>query len=959
MVKFTLNSPTMYKSFLLALFFSCVAVLASAQKVASIYGVVKDKNDASTLPGVNVIIKGTTVGVSTDENGKFQLNLKPGTYNVEFTFIGYETVLYTAIKLKAEEKKEINVLLKESVTTFGKDVVIVGEKPMVEIEVPKTIQTVDRARIEEQPVRQIQNIINTQAGVINTPSGVHIRGGRTYETGFLIDGVSARDPLAGTGFGVDIGSNALDEIDITTGGVGAEYGDATTGVVNAKTRSGGEKTEFSLLYKRDNFGFNREWNSVFNEEVLELGVGGPIKRLSKITKGKWNYFTSLRYFASDLYTKNPPEQLVSSIFPNAFWTPRQDNRWAGLLKLDYALSSTRKFSLTYNKTISANQDVNMLRITGNDVPFVPGYQWAFALQPDRANTFTNSGNLLVLNYSDASKKRFAYNITASRLFSRLRADANGRPWRPSEVDSEFDPATIVVAPISYFNSGDSIVAVNPPPGLFNNNGIATLWHDHFYEEITTRFSGNLYSKNALNRLNFGVEFKFQDMQWIDINRPWIGAPIRLADGTSTQSFRLGDYSAAWRVKPSRGGIWASEKIKYKGLVADIGARLEYWMPGKFVDDAIANPKAQIRDEIREEYKKQTLNLFGRGFKFRFLPKISAAFPILENQMLFFNYGHATILPHPSFIYSGLDPFYSDRSTAARLGNPNLNPEVSISYELGLKSQITSNDVLSVSAFYRDNYDFVTTTTILVKDVTGRESNRSMSINSDYARVRGLETSYQKRIKNWFSAQLSVTYMQVTGQSASASESLKEILSAGNREDTREFNLPWGTPLDLKGNAVFTLNNKDGFLGKKWLNQMAFYFEFVYRSGFRYTPYNLSGFEDVTNRPIYIKEQDQTKQWSALGNPVWWIDFNYRKWWTLKKVRLAWTVEITNLLNIQNTSRINPVTGRAWQSGDAVPTEWRDPNYLDPRDARSYALPPDDPSRFMQQRHFLTGLQVKF
>jgi outer membrane receptor protein involved in Fe transport len=926
---------------------------------ALLYGKVTDPADGSPLVGVNVMIKGTSSGTRTDGDGKYTLRVKAGEYNIEYTYIGFETVLVTSVRLKAGEKKELNAQMKEAVATFGQEVVVIGEKPLVDVENPKTMQRIDRTQIEEQPVRQIQSILNTQAGVINSPDGLHIRGGRTYETGFMIDGVSARDPLAGTGFGIDIGANAIEDIDITTGGVGAEYGDATTGVVNTKTRSGGDKTQASFLYKRDNFGFNRSSNAVFNESVFELGIGGPARWISKKIPGKLYYYGSVRGFFSDLYTRNPPRQLVSSLYPASGWTPNADNRWSGMLRLDYHISEQRKISFTYNKTLAVNQDVNMLRVTGNDIPYTPGYQFDFHNQMDNANTFTHDGNLAIINYSDASRRRFAYNLTFSRFFSRLRADANGRDWRPERVENEFDPSSIVVPPVTYYNPGDTIVAVNPPDGLYNNNGVATLWHDHYFEEYSLKYSGNYYSKDALNRLSFGVEVKLQDLQWIDIGRPWIGAPVQLAGGGYSQSYRLGEYSEAWRVKPSRGGAWVSEKIKYKGLIAEVGARFEYWMPGKYVDDAIGNPNAQIREEIREDYKRQTLNILGRGFKFRFLPKISATFPVRENQLLYFNYGHSTILPHPSFIYTGLDPYYSDRSTVSRLGNPNLNPEVSIAYELGLKSQITNNDALNISAFYRDNYDFVTSTSILVKDASGREVSRTLRINSDYARVRGIEATYIKRINKWFSGTVSASYMVATGQSSSASESLKEILSSGNREDTREFDLPWSSPWDIKGNSIFTVNRPVGLWGKKWLNRMSFYLEFVWRSGRRYTPYILTGYEDMNGRPVYVQEPEQTKRWSRVGDPTWWLDFNYKKWWKLGKVNIAWTVEVTNLLNIKNSARINPVTGRAWETGDPVPTEWRDPAYIDPRDARSFGAPPNDPSRYMQQRHFLTGLQVRF
>ena len=63
----------------------------------------------------------------------------------------------------------------------------------------------------------------------------------------------------------------------------------------------------------------------------------------------------------------------------------------------------------------------------------------------------------------------------------------------------------------------------------------------------------------------------------------------------------------------------------------------------------------------------------------------------------------------------------------------------------MKFQITSNDALSFAAYFKDKYDFVTTTSVIIKDITGREVSRTMRINSDYARTRGIELNYIKRI----------------------------------------------------------------------------------------------------------------------------------------------------------------------------------------------------------------------
>jgi len=937
----------------------CLTFSIQAQEKASLYGIVTDSNDGYPLIGVNVVVIGTSLGAATGLDGDYKIeNITPGEYTIEVSYLGYEKLQITGQTFSAGEQKEYNIEMGSAAVTLEEEIVIIGDKPLIDIDDTKNKTVIDNAVIEAAPSRQIQSVINSQTGVVQNSEGIHIRGGRTYETGFFIDGVNASDPLSGTGFGIDIGTNSVSKVEVQTSASGVEYGDATAGVVNTKTKTGGDDLDISFIHKRDNFGFNSEWESTFNEQLFDLSVGGPV--LKKALKNKFKFFTSARAWFTDEFTKNPAEQVTSSIYTDNRFSPFQDNRYSGLLKLKYDLTSRKKITYTYLKSLTINQNRNMLRVTGNDVSFSPGYQFNFHLQPDNASTYTHDTNMNIFQWQHSVSDRFAYNVTGSRLFVKLRSDANGRDWRPEVVDTEFDPESIVEFPASYFNPDDEIVFVNPAPGLFNNNGIATLWHDHFVEEYTVKLTGNIYSKNTFNKLYFGTEWKRQDLQWIDITRPWVGAPIPLANGETSQSFRLGDVSDIWRVQPVKGALFVANKIKYKGLVAEVGGRMEYWLPGKFLDDAIENPAAPIRDEVRDAYIENSIGLWkNRRMKMRLLPKISATFPIRENQMMYFNYSHSTVSPHPRDLYTGLDPFFSDQSTLGRLGNPNLNPEVDISYEIGLRTQITSNDAFNASAYWKDKYDFISSSSVLIQDATGRDVSRSIRINSDFARVRGIELAYIKRIGKWFNGQVSASYSIATGQSSSSSESLQEILLTGNRETVNETPLAWDSPLDLKAYSVFTVNQKQGLWNKAFLNNFSFYVEAIYRTGKRYTPYLFIGNEEVSGRPIYEQLSDPNQRYSELGNSLFWMDANLKKWWNLKGAKAAFTVEVTNLLNNKNSAIINPVTGRAWEAGDDVPTEWQDPRFIDPRDPRSDNTPPNNPSRYRIPRHLMFGLELGF
>ena len=946
----------------------------------SVAGTVRDAETREALFGVNVIVVGTSSGAATDLDGLYRIdNLRAGEYSIRVSIIGFETKLFTGIGVVDGETTALDVDLSETVLSTDEEIVIIGEKPLLDVEQSTSTSTISREQLEAAPLRDIQEVVSTQAGVTRDPTGLYIRGGRADETGYIVDGVSAKDPLAGTGFGLDIGSNAFSEVEVTTGGIGAEVGDVTSGVVSVETQDGGDQFSGFFSHKRDNLGdLNDDWNANFKEELYEFNLGGPI------VKGKLRFFTTGQVQISDGFTRETatPEILQSSIVDTDFFTPRTGNRWNGLFKLTYDLRPGMRVQGSYSRSLTINQNTRMLQVTGNESVVQPGFQYAFISQPDNANTYTHDNIVTYLKLSHVLNDFSFYDVQVSRLFTTLRADANGRNWRPENVDTELDPESIVTYPARLFldENGNPIDAdalyVLPGPGLINNGGIATRFHDHFAEELTLKATYTRLFKNTSNRLNAGFELKFNDYQWIDVIRPWVGAPIGSGDQT-TQTNRLGESSDIWRVKPKRGGFFVTQQIRYRGLIANLGARLEYWAPGKYVDDRVDDPLAPILDGVREEYKDNTIGLFGLRYKVRLLPKVRISFPIQENRVLFFNYGHSTKLPHPTFVYTGLDPFFQDRSFFSDLGNPNIDPEVDISYEIGLRNQFSSNDVLNVTAFWRDKFDFITIENIVVPDPTGREVTRAFRVNGDFARVRGVEASYLKRVGDWFTGQISGSFSRASGLSSTNNDALAQYLARGDIDNTFETPLAWDRPLDLKASVTFSYDESRPLLGVPGLNRFKLYLSSTYRSGQRYTPVEFKGrqinpFTGEQNwRPIYETVADPAKRFSELGEPWWWFDLNFQRAFRMGKSDLLMTVEVTNLFDQENSIIVNPVTGEGYQNVDIRTTDFqalrddpsfdvpiivRDPRYDDPF---TDGLPPLNPARFLPQRHIMFGISYRF
>lgn len=973
--------------------FVLIASSSAFAQTGGIKGVITDAETGETLIGATVLITGTSFGTATGIDGDYEIdNIRPGEYSVRITYIGFETVLLTAIKVEAGEFTQLDYKLKPKVLTSGEEIVVIGERPIFDVEKSTTSSTISRKDIEAAPVRKVEDAVSLQSGVIKDPTGLYIKGGRAYETGYVVDGVSAQDPLAGTGFGLDLGANSFSNIEVITGGVGAEYGDVTSGVVSVKTRNGGDTYEGSFSHKRDNFGSNvMDHQANYFQDIYEFSIGGPgvlaekiLPKLGLDLPGKITFYATAQVALEDGYTKLSADQIQSSIVGSDFWSPRQGNRWNGMMKLTYNIKPGMRLQAAYQRSLTINQNTRMLQITGADTQVQPGFQFAFSNGfLDNANTYTHDSNLSYLKWTQTLSTSSFYEVQVSRLFTQLRADANGRNWRPDIVDGEFDPESIVTFPGDEFEGTDDFTYILAGPGYFNNGGIATLWHDHFAEEITVRSSYTKLFGGQENQLVIGFESKFNDYQWIDITRPWIGAPIRIDENTVSETFRVGENFDAWRVKPKRGALFITDKIRYNGLIANIGGRFEYWAPGRYVDERVEealdpNVFSTIPTFVAEEYQEDSKEILGLRYKFIFLPKINVSFPVRENQVLFFNYGHSARIPHPSFVYAGLDPFFQDQSDLPSLGNPNLNREVDISYEIGLRNQITSNDALNISAFWRDKYDFVTSQSIRVNDVDGRPVTKAFRINGDYARSRGVEISYLKRYKDLLRGQLSVTYSRAEGLSSTNDDNLSGISGSQNVGNNIETPLAWDRPFDIKGNITFTHARENGILDSPVLNDFQLFLSAVWRSGARYTPYERVGTErnPITGeenwRPIYEQVDDPSQRYSEVGPAWFYMDFNLQKWFTIGETRISTFLEISNILNNKSAVVINPVTGEGYKTYPSdqselvalrddrsydVPNSVRDPRYLDPTDN---GLPRyENPANFLQQRHIVFGLSINF
>lgn len=923
------------------------SLIIYSQETGSISGTIKDANSGEALPGVNVIVKGTYYGAATDINGKFKIsNISVGSYNIEISLIGYKSVQYTGTQIEADKNKDLSVRLEETVLTLGQDVVVIGEKPLMDVEETQSKRTITKDDLDIAVIENISDIVTQQSGVVKSDNAIHIRGGRSYENAFLLDGVSVQDPLAGTGFGLQLSANAIEEVEVITGGFNAEFGQATSGIVNVKTREGSQKYSGSISYKRDNFGDKSSYH-IFNIDILEGNLSGPepftsliLPSLGLNIPGEITFFgsfyTGLTDGITQGYYKPTANQLNSSIFYGNRFAPKAENNWFWLGKITYKYSPTLKFYYSFNQSVNINQNSQSLQSNLEYVEPSPGYQYNYQNILDDANTFTHNNKYHSFGITHTLSSKTFYEFKINSFYTNLRADANGKDWYLYN-----EPKDIVNFPIEYYNINRDTVGVIPGDGFWDVGNPFT-WRDHYVQEFSLRGDiTNFFDEK--NKFKAGFNFQFQEMQVIDIYKPWVG--------------ELGLNNDIYKVYPAIGSFYAQDNINFSGMILNFGLRLDYWFPGKYVDDAVKNPDVvTIPDEVRKNYNDDTFAWFGdRRFKARLSPRLGISHPVSDNQTLFFSYGHFSKWPKPQFIYAKLDPLNA-QSSFQKFGNPNLNPETTVAYELGLKTQFTSDDVLTVTAYYKDIFDYVNTRT--AKIVSARFSTQSFItyVNSDYARSRGIELDYRKRIGRWFNGSASFTYAIVTGKSSSADEGVL-VLQGDLKESIKEEFVPWDRPLTASLSTSFYVESGSPVFGfaPGILDDYNFYLRFFFQSGKRYTPAVFTGATDEQGRAEYEYVLDS--RYSEVGDNWFWVDLNFEKYFQLMNLKFSVFVEVNNLLDTKNSAIINPVTGKAYEYGDDVPASWNDPRYPDLQ--APISAYPYNPARYLTRRNIKFGVSLRF
>ncbi|MDF9828735.1 TonB-dependent receptor [Parabacteroides sp. PF5-6] len=226
---------------LLVFLLLCVLSVHAFGQQVTVSGTITDRVTGEPLPGVNVVVSGTTTGISSDIDGKYSLAVPSGNVKLVFTYIGYDPV-----EVETRGSQTMNVTMVENNTQL-EEVVVIGYGTMTRKDVTSSITTVTSEKMNvgvySDPAQLLQGkvpgLVIAQSSDPNATASITLRGASTLREGAAMEPYYVIDGMPGMSLSL-ISPNDIESIDVLRDATAtAIYGSkAANGVIIVTTKKG-------------------------------------------------------------------------------------------------------------------------------------------------------------------------------------------------------------------------------------------------------------------------------------------------------------------------------------------------------------------------------------------------------------------------------------------------------------------------------------------------------------------------------------------------------------------------------------------------------------------------------------------------------------------------------------------------------------------------------------------------
>jgi outer membrane receptor protein involved in Fe transport len=924
-----------------ALFFTLTINIVLAGTTGKIAGRIVDKETHEPLIGINVVVKGTSLGAATDIDGYYAiLSVPPGTHNIVVSMVGYSTVTVNEIHVLVDQTATVNVEMVSQAVEAGV-VEVIAERTIIKKDVSSSVSAIQTEEIASLPISSVNEMMNSQAGVEN---GFMIRGGGADQLLLQVDGATQRDPRNNKPIS-NIALSSIEEISIEKGGFTAEYGQVRSGVINIVQKeadvahySGSINVKYSPPQQKY-FGMSVfDPNSMWLRPYLD-----PAVCWTGTNNGSWNQYMQNQYptftgwnavSQSLLSDDDPTNDLSPAACKRLF--EYQHRRQPDTKSPDYNIDGSfggpvpiigeKLGNLRFFTSFIMDREMLLIPLSRPDYE---DYNWSLKLSSD-----INKKSKLTLSASTGKSYNVAINRNDAGYFNQAYNTGGATFWDPTDYlrtpdqiagityeqrsSRIFDNGWYNPADVSDFIVGAKLTSIlssstfcevsvqnvhrnylTGPIAARDTNKNYEIVPGYWVDEAPFGFSsslsssgigdpglffggwgGTVYDTSKLNTFTLKGDLTSQ------VNKEhMIKAGIEFSYYNLDLNYSyINPYNDQNTVKqqwnPYQLSAYVQDKIEAYGFIANLGLRMD-----------ISNPNTDWveTDDPFNSYFSSTYSDTIKYVKTRvkpdvsLSPRIGISHPITESSKLYFNYGHFKQRPAYEEI------FRIGRGSSNNMenyGDPNLAQAKTVSYELGFDQSLFDIYLIQIAAFYNDisdqqSYTFYTSDR---KSIAYYAAN-----NNSYSDIRGVELTLRKNSGDWVRGFINYTYQVVTsgqfGQVTYAEDPAQQIIDDNSRTlPLYALERQKGIP-QPRANASITLLTPKGF-GPK-----------------------IFGFEPLSDWTLNVLGTWKAGQWltynpqnaTAVQNNVQVTDYyniNLRlnKTFTFKSFAVTLFMETRNLLN---------------------------------------------------------------
>lgn len=909
-----------FPSFISILFLTLATNLFSGT-TGKIAGKVVDRETGEGLPGVNVVVVGTNLGAASDSDGYYRIiNVSPGRYQLRVTMIGYSPVTINDVLVNIDRTTTQNVSLTTEVIE-GEAVVISAERPLIERDRTNTAAYVDAETIDQLPVQEVSEVISLQAGVVRGAGGeMHFRGGREREVAYLIDGISVSNSFSQSGgSNVALENSIIKELQVISGTFNAEYGAAQSGIVNVVTKNPekqfhGDVQFFAGDYisnKTDRFIGIDEINPM-NEYDFQATLSGPFLHKSL------GFFATARFNKDDGYLfgerrYNPQDGWAIDAYRHWF-TQRFAGQVTELGRIpvpdELKTGDGAHVPMSSSQRVSFTGKLNFIPVPTMGLTYTlmasdgegQGYSDSWRYAPDGRGKGYGSSYHHFFSFRHNPTPNMFYNLRLSSQYNHseyyLHKNLNDVAEYPGDsgylpIGASDDQTGFVQGDNQWGNgfTDRNVLMVNGDLNWqidkynFIKVGFEVKQHDIHYNNQPLVESELWKSYKYTNSINGkGLEFdEYWDLMteywrnWTEIYDSPKLRPARVTDGSYV------DYKR----RPLEASAYIQDKLELGELVVNMGVRLDLFKP---------NASTLVQERTLSSDIGDDNNLKDAELKTQLSPRVGFSYPISDQGAFHVSYGHFFQVPSFEKLFQrpvdeSMTPLLLEGTT---LGDPDLKPEKTIAYEIGLQQQVSNQIALDLTLFYKDIRNQLGLESVKTADAVGYYRY----INRDYGNVKGFTLALEKLRTGLISGGVDYTFQYAKG-SASSPEFL-QLVELATRLSGESVQFPERQILPLDWDQRHTINAtlnfaRSGSWSVSFIGQLG--------SGLPYSP---SSVEQL--------QLPDTEFKNSARKPISYnLDCNAKKQFTFGKLGYTVFVRVYNLFDNLNENHVFSVTGRATEN----------------------------------------------